>query len=147
VLGHGYQAFWWTRDGVPVKQRQLVRPDQPFYFHNTFFEYTVALGYVGLILVIASMIATLGFVMRGVLAKADAATAFFHWPSMPGRGPMWRSISTARLNRCRRCSGSPARRCRPTRPRSRVGAPQRVWSRMASRAPPERALVRWCGCA
>lgn len=77
VLGHGYQAFWWTREGVLVKQRQFVRPDQPFYFHNTFLEHTVSLGVLGLIAVLASMAATILIIARAVLAKADVATAFF----------------------------------------------------------------------
>lgn len=77
VLGHGYQAFWWTRDGVLVKQRQFVRPDQPFYFHNTFLEHTVSLGVLGLVGVLASMIATIIIIVRAVLARADVATAFF----------------------------------------------------------------------
>lgn len=77
VLGHGYQAFWWTREGVLVKQRQLVRPDQPFYFHNTFLEHAVSLGVLGLIAVLASMAATFLVIIRAVLARADVATAFF----------------------------------------------------------------------
>ncbi|MFZ4603598.1 MAG: O-antigen ligase family protein [Caulobacterales bacterium] len=77
ILGHGYQAFWWTRQGILVKQRQFVRPDQPFYFHNTFLEHRVAMGTLGLIAVIASMLATVMAIGRAVLARADLVTAFF----------------------------------------------------------------------
>lgn len=77
IVGHGYQAFWWSRAGALVKQRQLVRPDQPFYFHNTFLEHTVSLGYLGLVAVIACIAQMVWLITRAVFARADAVTAFF----------------------------------------------------------------------
>jgi len=78
MLGVGYQAFWQV--GNPPAEdlwaASLVESGAGFNFHNLYLHYTVELGYVGLLVLVLTILWMAGRLFRAVLLKPGYSVNF-----------------------------------------------------------------------
>src|SRR6516225_11784068 len=79
VLGVGYQAYWQPGNwGAEEIWSHDLKPDKSgFHFHNTFRQVTVDLGYVGLFVLLATIVAICGRIASCLLFSRPEANQIF----------------------------------------------------------------------
>jgi len=77
--GVGYQAFWvqGNPEAEGLWRYAKITSRHGFHFHNLFYETTIELGYFGLILLAAMVVATTTFSIRRLMTSWDVVSALF----------------------------------------------------------------------